>query len=84
MAMAIFDQAHLKIIESTFSFTEFVPTCKKSSLFHQFIFEIQSILESHDQTFDQLLIFVNLYQHAHNHLFQLFILQINHAHPKIF
>ena len=36
----------------------------KISLFHQFIFKIQLILESHDQTFDQLLIFVNLYQHA--------------------
>ena len=36
----------------------------KISLFNQFIFKIQLILESHDQTFDQLLIFVNLYQHA--------------------
>ena len=27
-AMAIFDHAHPKIIESTFSFPEFVPACK--------------------------------------------------------
>ena len=26
-ASAIFDQTHLKIIESTFSFPEFVPAC---------------------------------------------------------
>ena len=49
------------------------------SSFHQFIFEIQSILESRDQTdqthflimfsqkiLDQLLIHVILYQHAKN------------------
>ena len=28
--MAMFDHTHLKIIESTFNFLEFVPTCKKS------------------------------------------------------
>ena len=52
---------------------------KKITLFHLFTFEIQSILEFHDQTvhthfwqmptqkiFDQLLIFVILYQHAKN------------------
>ena len=50
----------------------------KISLFYLFIFEIQSILESRDETghihfwpspsknFDRLLIFVNLYQHAKN------------------
>ena len=54
---------------------------KKIILFHLFIFEIQSILESHDQTdhthfwqmsthtnFDQLLICVKLYQHEKNQL----------------
>ena len=45
---------------------------QKSSLFHQFIIEIQSILESCDQTghtqtfFDHLFIYVNLYQHVKN------------------
>ena len=41
--MAIFDHAHPKIIESTFSM-------QKTSLFHLLIFKIQSISESHDQT----------------------------------
>ena len=45
----IFDQTHPKIIEITFSFLEFAPACKKISSFYQFIFEIQSILGSHDQ-----------------------------------
>ena len=92
--MAIFDHTHPKIIESTFSFPEFVPAWKKwlysicsflspvtrltkstfehalpkkflisflifvimyqhakiSLMFHQFIFQIQSILESNHQT----------------------------------
>ena len=45
---------------------------QKISLFHLFISEIQSILESHDQTgntqniFDQLLNLMNLYQHSKN------------------
>ena len=45
---------------------------QKFSLFHQFILELQSILEScyqtdHTQTvFDQLFIYVNLYQHVKN------------------
>ena len=41
--MAIFDHAHPKIIESTFSM-------QKTSLFHLLIFKMQSISESHDQT----------------------------------
>ena len=48
--MAIFDHAHTKIIELTFSFPEFAPTCKKNSFFHLFIFEMHSILDSRDQT----------------------------------
>ena len=45
---------------------------QKVSLLHQFILKIQSILESCDQTghtqtfFDQLFIYVNLYQHLKN------------------
>ena len=46
---------------------------QKINLFCQFIIEIQSILESCDQTgqnqtvFDLLFIYVNLYQHVKNH-----------------
>ena len=71
------DQSHPKIIEATFNFPELVQACKKISLFHLFILEIQSNLKSLDQTphthfltmpfqkiFDQLLIFMNLHQHA--------------------
>ena len=64
--MAIFDHAHPKIIESTFSFPEFVPACKKS------VCSISSRLatticdHAHPKIFDQLLIFVNLYQYAKN------------------
>ena len=46
---------------------------QKISLFNLFIIELQSILESHDQTghaplkiFYQLLIYVNLHEHAKN------------------
>ena len=46
--MPIFDQTHPRIIEIAFSFPEFAPACKKT--FHSIIFDIQSILESHDQT----------------------------------
>ena len=48
---SIFDHAQPKIIESNFSFPEFVTACKKKkSSFHLFISAIKSILESHDQT----------------------------------
>ena len=51
---------------------------QKISLFHQFSFEIQSILESRTENgqtyiFDWLLIFVNLYQIAKNQ----FIISVN-------
>ena len=70
IATPIFDHTHPQISEITFSFSEFSPVCKKISSFHQFTLEIQSILESCDQTghtyFDQLIIYVNLYQHGKN------------------
>ena len=44
--MTIFHHAHPKVIESTFNFPETAPACK-ISLFHLFILQIQSILESH-------------------------------------
>ena len=46
--MAIFDHAHPKVIEATFSFPRFVSACKKISLFR--LFEIQSSLEPREQT----------------------------------
>ena len=77
--MPIFDHAHPKIIEINFSFLEFASVCKKSVHFIYLILEIQSILESHDQTgqahflttpaqknFDQLLFYLTLYEHAKN------------------
>ena len=76
--MAIFDQVHPKIFESTFSFPEFVPACKKSvapsvHFWDTANFRVQrpdwphSFLTIHNhEIFDQLLIFVNLYQHAKN------------------
>ena len=64
------------------SFPEFAPACKYQLIpstfffvFLGFFFEMQSILESRDQSdhnmltpkcFEQLLICVNLYQHAKN------------------
>ena len=72
MAMPIFGHAHPKIIEITFTIPKFAPACRKISSFHQFILQMQSILESCNQTghtpkkFDQPLIYVNLYQHAKN------------------
>ena len=111
----IFDHAHPKMFWSAFNFCDHVLICKKSvHIFHLFILQIQSILESHHQTshihflamlthfwtnqlvpsdlswdtvnfrvqrpdwphsflatphqklFNQLLIFVNFYQHAKN------------------
>ena len=78
--MAIFDHAHPNIIESTFSFTEFVPACK-----NQFIpsvhfgdtvnFRIPSPNWPHPfltmlttKLFNHLLVCVNLCQHAKNQL----------------
>ena len=76
------------ITESTFSFPEFVPRCKKS------VYAICSFWDTDNfrvpwpdwphpflimliqKVFDQLLIFVNLYQHVKNQLFNLFVLKI--------
>ena len=49
MIMPIFEQAHPKIIETTFGFPELELPCKKNQ-FNQFILEIQPILESCEQT----------------------------------
>ena len=74
MATLTFDHTYPKIIEVTFS-----TSMQKISSFHLFIPEIQPILESHDigwphlflttltqKNFDELLIYVDLYQHAKN------------------
>ena len=47
--MVFFDNAHLKITESTFSLPEFV-AMQKISLFRLFISEIHSSLECRDQS----------------------------------
>ena len=86
MVMPIFDHAHPKIIEITFSFPEFPPACKKS------VHSINSFLRySHIESdrvpwpdcpksfltmrtqnfFDQFLIDLNLYQHAKNQVISL-------------
>ena len=55
---------------------------QKFSLFHLLISEVQSILDKsifdhiHPKKINQLLIFVNLYQHTKNQLFYPFIFQI--------
>ena len=50
--MAIFEHAYPKISESFFSVAEFIPAknISKNISFYLLIFEIQSTLESHDQT----------------------------------
>ena len=79
MIMPIFDQAQPKIIETTFSFPEFAPSCKK------FIPPIHSwdtanfrvlwpdwphpfLTMPTQKKIDQLLIYVNFYQHAKNQI----------------
>ena len=80
IATPIFDHAHPKIIERTFSFSEFSPACKKISSSHQFILEIQSILESCDQTghtyFHQLMIMWICINMQKIRLFHWFVLEI--------
>ena len=58
------DQTHPKIIDTAFSFPEFVPARKKLVYsIHPFIFDIQSILESGDQTGH------THFDHAHTKIF---------------
>ena len=76
-----FDHVHSKIIESTFSFPEFVLACNKSvysicsflkySQFQSLVTRLATPIfdHAHPRIFKQLLIFVNLYQHAKNQLF---------------
>ena len=78
MIKPISDHGQPKIIDINFSFPDFAIACKKNGSFHPFIPEIQSILEPmtrlvmpsltmQTQTFfDQLIIYVNLYQQAKN------------------
>ena len=47
-ALRIFDNSHQIIIKVTFSLPKFVSACKKISSFHQFVLEIQEILEPED------------------------------------
>ena len=76
--MPISDHAHPKIIEITFSFPEFAPACKISvHSINSFLRYSQSqspvtrlvmpiLTMSIQKFFDQLLIYVKLYQHAKN------------------
>ena len=75
MAALIFDHAHPEVIEIIFSFPKFAPASKISV--HS-VYSLLRILGSHHQLpmpimdlaylkkFDQLLVYVNLYQHAKN------------------
>ena len=76
--MLIFDHAHPKIIEATFSFPEFALALKKSAYsicaflrYNQFKSPVTRLVtpifdHTHPKIFDQLLIYVNLHQHAKN------------------
>ena len=73
MTTPIFDQAHPKIIEITFYFPEFAPPCKKSVhsiysflRYSQFLSPVTRLAMPIPKFFDQLSIYVNLYQHAKN------------------
>ena len=73
MTMPIFDQAHPKITETTFCFPEFAKPCKKSVhsiysflRYSQFLSPVTRLAMPIPKFFDQLLIYVNLYQHAKN------------------
>ena len=83
MTTPIFDQADPKIIEITFYFPEFAPPCKKSVhsidsflRYSQFLSPVTRLAttisgHAHQKIFDQLLIYVNLYQHAKYHAISL-------------
>ena len=74
--MPIFDQAHPKTIEITFSFFEFAPVCQKQSIPSIHSWDTANfrvpwpdcpfLTIPTQKPFDQLLIYVNLYQHAKN------------------
>ena len=78
MATPISDHVHPKIIEITLSFPEFAPACKKSVhsinsflRYSQFQSPMTRLTTPffdhvHPKIFDQLLIYVNLYEHAKN------------------
>ena len=79
MATPNFDHIHPKIIEITFSFPEFAPARKKlvhsinSFMRYTVSFRVMwpswphpSLTMHNPQFFDQLLIYVNLYQHVKN------------------
>ena len=70
------EQTHPKIIDTAFSFPEFVPARKKLVYsIHPFIFDIQSILESGDQTGH------THFDHAHTKIFDQ-LLDFENQHPK--
>ena len=67
MAMHIFHHAHPKIIEITFSFPEFASACKQPvHSIYSFLRYSPFVTMSTKKILDQLLVYVNLYQHAKN------------------
>ena len=73
--MAIFDHAHPKIVDSTFSFPEFVPAFEKNNFIPFVHFRVSWPDWSHpfltmptQKNLNQLLKFVIMYQHAKNQL----------------
>ena len=78
MVMPIFQRAYSQISNITFSFPEFAPACKKSvhsiysllrySQFYSPVTRLAAPIFDHSRPnfFDQLLIYVNFYQHAKN------------------
>ena len=78
MTTPIFDHAHQKILEITFSFPQFPLASKKSvhsinsflthSQFYSPVTRLATPISdhAHPKFFDKLLIYMNLYQHAKN------------------
>ena len=73
--MAIFDHAHPKIVDSTFSFPEFVPAFEKNDFIPSVRFWVSWPDSSHpfltmrtQKILNQRLKFVIMYQHAKNQL----------------
>ena len=68
MAVPIFDHAHPKSKEITFRLPEFAPTCKKRPV-SRLATPISDY--AHPKLFGQILIYVNLHQHAKDHAISL-------------
>ena len=86
--MPIFDHTYSKITEVTSNSTEFTSTCKKVSSFHQFILDMQLILDPltkvattilpmpTQKLFNKLLIFMICINMQNIRLFHQFVLEL--------